>query len=817
MVGCPMTEAPLNPLDPEALRWRCDEAVFGFETTSGLPEFEEVLGQDRATEALRLGARMRGAAHHVYAMGDPATDRLRVVLQSLEREADGRPVPGDWCYINRFDDPRRPRVLVLEPGQGARLRRDMNALVDELRGALPAAFESDSYRASRAAIDREFEEREEHFWSELQEDAEQHGLGVVRTPQGFAIAAVRDGELLDSEAFHKLPEAEQQEAMQQIGRLTELLKKHIQKLPEWMRERLKRVRDLDREVTELAIRGAVGELKAKYSEHEGVPAYLAEVEKDLIDNAQLFRREEQPALPFLLPGGGEKELGLKRYDINVLVDNGSSQAPPVVYETSPTYQNLIGRVEHTARFGALMTDFTMIRPGALHRANGGFLVIDAVRLLSSPYAWDALKRSLLTREVRIESLGELLSLASTTTLEPDRVRLDLRVVLVGPRFAYRLLTLLDEDFPALFGVVADFADTVEREPATLAAYGALLGTLGQRAGLRPLHRGALARLAEESLRSTGDARRLSVQVRDAEVLLREADHLADEDGSDTIRAEHVELAVAGQIRRRDRLRERWQDAAERRHVLIDTSGTVTAQVNGLSVVDVGGFAFGHPSRITATVRMGEGEVVDIEREVELGGAIHSKGVMILSALISSRYAPRFPLSLRASLVFEQSYGGVEGDSASLAEACTLLSALAVLPLRQDLAVTGSINQLGSVQVVGGLNEKIEGFFDVCRRRGLTGSQGVLIPADNAQHLMLRQDLVDAARENLFHVHPVRSVDEAMAMLTGLPAGERDDSGEFPEGTVNRLVEDQLLAFARARKRFARPRPPRRAAGGNPGP
>jgi len=812
-----MNDVSLKPLAAEALRWHCSESAFDFETTAAQADVERVLGQDRATEALRLGARIAGAGHHVYAMGDPATDRLRVVLDSLEREAAGRPIPGDWCYINRFDDPRRPRVLGLAPGQGARLRHDMNGLVDELRASLPAAFESDSYRASRTAIDREFEEREEHFWSELQEDAEQHELGVVRTPQGFAIAAVRDGELLDSEAFHKLPEAEQQEAMKQIERLTELLKKHVQKLPEWMRERLKRVRDLDREVTELAIRGAVGELKAKYSEQEAVSGYLGEVEKDLIDNAQLFRREEQPALPFVLPGGGEKELGLKRYDVNVLVDNGASGAPPVVHETSPTYQNLIGRVEHTAQFGALVTDFTMIRPGALHRANGGFLVIDAIRLLSSPYAWDALKRSLLNREVRIESLGELLSLASTTTLEPERVRVDLRVVLVGPRLVYRLLAMLDEDFPALFSVVADFADTVEREPAALATYGALLGTLGRRAGLRPLHRGAVARLVEESLRSTGDAQRLSVRMRDAEALLREADYLAGEEGVDAVRAEHVERAVAGQVRRRDRLRERWQEAAQRRHVLIDTSGAVTAQVNGLSVVDAGGFSFGHPSRITATVRMGGGEVVDIEREVELGGAIHSKGVMILSAFISSRYAPRFPLSLRASLVFEQSYGGVEGDSASLAEACALLSALADLPLRQDLAVTGSINQLGSVQVVGGLNEKIEGFFDVCNRRGLTGAQGVLIPADNAQHLMLRRDLVDAARDGRFHVYPVRSVDEAIAFLTGTTAGERDESGEYPEGTVNRAVEERLLRFARVRRRFARPRLARVATAGDSGP
>jgi lon-related putative ATP-dependent protease len=523
----------------------------------------------------------------------------------------------------------------------------------------------------------------------------------------------------------------------------------------------------------------------------------------LIENAQLFRQEEHP--PIFLAGleAGDRAMGLRRYDVNVLVGNGDATAPPVVYEANPTYQNLLGRVEHSAQFGTLSTDFTMVRAGALHRANGGYLVIEAMRLLSHPYAWEALKRALLTREARIESLGEMLSLVSTTTLEPEPVPLDVRVVLVGPRLVHHLLGLLDEDFQALFSIVADFAETVDRTPNTLQSYAALLGTLARRAGLKPLHRSAVARLAEQSVRSTGDAQRLSAHVRDTTDLLREADYLAAEAGRNTIIATDVDHAVEAQIRRLDRLRDLYQEAIERNHVLIDTSGASVAQVNGLSVVDVGGFSFGHPSRITATVRMGEGEVVDIEREVELGGAIHSKGVLILSSFVAARYAPRSPLSLRAALVFEQTYGGVEGDSASLAECCALLSALSGLALKQSTAVTGSIDQHGRVQVVGGLNEKIEGFFDLCVRRGLTGDQGVLIPADNAQHLMLRHDVLAAAGEGRFRVYAVRNVDEAMELLTGVPAGERDAKGEFPEGTVNRRVEDRLLAFARTRRRFAR--------------
>ena len=812
-----MAGSPLNPLRVEALRWRCDEAAFAFETTAELPELATAPGQERATEALRFGARVSSPSHHVYAMGDPATDRLTVVLQSLAHETSGRPVPRDWCYINRFDDPRRPRVLVLAAGQGSELRHDMKGLIEELGAALPAAFESDGYRSGRAAIDHEFEEREQRFLSDLQADAERHQLGLIRTPQGFAIAPVRDGSVLAPDEFGKLPEAQQHETLEQVERLTGLLKKHIERLPEWVRERHKRIRELDRQVTELAIRGVVGELKDKYSEQHAVAEYLAEVERDLIENAQLFRQEERPAIVFPGLDSGDRSLGLRRYDVNVLVGHDGANAPPVVYESNPTYQNLLGRVEHSAQFGTLTTDFTMIRGGALHRANGGYLVIEAMRLLSHPYAWEALKRALLTREARIESLGEMLSLVSTTTLEPEPVPLDVRVVLVGPRMVHHLLGLLDEDFPALFSVVADFSETVERTPEALRSYAALLGTVARKAGLKPLHRSAVARLAEQSARSTGDARRLSAHVRDATDLLREADYLAAQSGRDTIVASDVDRAVEAQIRRLARLRDLHQEAVERNHVLIDTSGAHPAQINGLSVVEAGGFSFGHPSRITATARMGEGEVVDIEREVELGGAIHSKGVLILSSFIAARYAPRSPLSLRATVVLEQTYGGVEGDSASLAECCALLSAVSGLPLRQCIAVTGSINQHGRIQVVGGLNEKIEGFFDLCVRRGLTGEEGVLIPAENVQHLMLRDDVVAAARAGRFHVYAVKSVDEAMEFLTGVPAGERDAKGEFPEGTVNRLVEDRLLAFARSRRRFSRQGPPPSARRDDPAP
>jgi len=787
----------------EALRWHCPGDAFTFATTAELPDSDAALGQDRATEALRFGAQVASPAHHIYAMGDAATDRLSAVLTALKRETAGRPACRDWCYINRFDDPRRPRVLVLEAGRGSELRRDMKGLIDELGAALPAAFESDGYRTGRSAIDHEFEEREQRFLSELQADAERHNLGVIRTPQGFGIAPTRDGTVLEHDEFNKLPESERSEALANIERIGQLLQKHVERLPEWVRERHKRVRELDRQVTELAIRGVVGELKAKHVDRENVAGYLAEVERDLIENSHLFRQQERPPAFLAELEAGERALGLRRYDVNVIVDNSASATPPVVYESNPTCQNLLGRIEHSAQLGTLTTDFTMVRAGALHRANGGFLVIEAMHLLSQPYAWDALRRALQNREARIESLGEMLSLVSTTTLEPEPVPLDVRVVLVGPRLIHDLLAMVSEDFAALFTVVADFDDSFERSPQALQAYAAMLGTLARRAGLRPLHPSAVGRLVEESLRSTGDTHRLSIRSRDLADLLREADYFSGAAGQDVVRAEHVDAAVRAQVRRLDRLRERYQQAIRREHVHIETSGTSIAQVNGLSVVEASGFAFGHPSRITATARMGDGEVVDIEREIELGGAIHSKGVLILSSFVGARYAPLSPLSLRATLVFEQTYGGVEGDSASLAECCALLSSLSGLPIWQSLAVTGSIDQHGRVQVVGGLNEKIEGFFDVCAQRDLSGEQGVLIPAGNVQHLMLRDDVIEAVRAGRFHVYAIRQVDEAMELLTGREAGQRGPDGEFPDGSVNKLVERRLLAFARKRRRFSR--------------
>jgi lon-related putative ATP-dependent protease len=487
----------------------------------------------------------------------------------------------------------------------------------------------------------------------------------------------------------------------------------------------------------------------------------------------------------------------------VLVDHSDTEGAPVVYEDNPTYQNLIGRVEHMARMGALLTDFQLIKPGALHRASGGYLILDARKVLTQPYAWEALKRVLQAGQIRIESVGQMLSLISTVSLEPEPIPLDVKIALFGERMLYYLLWQLDPDFAELFKVEADFETEMDRTDSNQKLYAQLIATLVQKKDLRPFDRSAVVRVIERSARLAGDREKLTMRTRNIIDLLEEADYWAGENGNGTVTDGDVQQAIEAQIHRADRVRERVQEAILRDTFLIDTQGEVVGQINGLSVLQLGNFAFGRPTRITARTRLGKGQVLDIEREVELGGPIHSKGVLILSGFLGGRYTSDRPLSLSASLVFEQSYGGVEGDSASSAELYALLSAIADLPLRQSLAVTGSVNQRGQVQAIGGVNEKIEGFFDVCQARGLTGEQGVLIPASNVKHLMLRQDVVEAVEEGQFHVYPVETVDQGIEILTGVEAGEQDEEGTYPEGSVNDRVAKRLAELAEKRQAFSK--------------
>lgn len=791
----------IRPLVPDALRPRCNVEEFTFETTAELTKLTEVIGQARALDAVRFGVGIKRDGYNLYALGPPGIGKHSVVRNILQHEAGQQSPATDWCYVNNFGRRHKPMALQLPPGWGSKLRRDMASLVEELQTSILARFDSEEYRSRIQEIEGEFKERQEQTFRELQEEAEKVDMAILNTPHGFAVAPIRKGEVLSPQDYEQLPKDEQERKQAIMAQLQAKLAKFLEELPRFHKDRRKKEKQLQKEFTMSAAGHLIDELKKKYTNLPKVLGYLDAVEADVIDNVQDLReKDEDLQTPFGL--ALQQTPSFTRYEVNVLVDHGGAKDAPVVYEDNPTYPNLVGRVEHIAQLGALITDFTLIKPGALHRANGGYLMLDARKVLMQPYAWEGLKRALYARKISIESLGQILGVLSTVSLEPEAIPLDVKVVLLGDRMLYQLLCALEPDFKELFKVAADFEERIERNTDNNELYAQLIATLISKEKLRPFDRTAVARAIDHSARLAGDAEKLTTHMRSIADLLQEADYWAGKAAHEVVQATDVQQAIDAQVRRVDRARERLYEEINRGTILIDTEGEEAGQVNGLSVIQLGDFAFGQPSRITATTRLGKGEVIDIEREVELGGAIHSKGVLILSHFLAARYSRNQPLSVSASLVFEQSYGIVEGDSASVAELCALLSALAGAPIKQSLAVTGSVNQRGQVQAIGGVNEKIEGFFDVCRARELTGHQGVLIPAANVKRLMLREDVVAAAAAGKFHIYPVETVDDVISLLTGLAAGERDDQGNFPEGSVNARVEQRLLELSALAQKFA---------------
>ncbi len=797
----------IRPLEPEALYHRCDPGQFSFETTAELPEAAGIPGQARAVEAVQFGIGIRRAGYNLFALGSPGIGRHTIIRRFLEEKAATAEAPADWCYVNNFEQAQQPRYLRLPPGRGAALKQDVARLVEDLRSAIQSVFESESYRTRKQAIIEELKERHEHALEEVRREAEEKGIALLQTPAGFAFAPMRGGEVISPDEFERLTEAEQEQINAAVSGLQGRMQALMQQAPQWEKESREKVRALNREVTTFAVDHLMSDIRRKYETPPEVAQHLDALRRDVIENvdAILNPPDASMAAALGLPSHGPQNGALlRRYQVNLLVDHATGTGAPVVYEDNPTFQNLVGQVEYMAQLGALVTDFNLIRAGALHRANGGYLMLDAHKVLMQPYAWDGLKRALRSSEVRVESLGQSLGLISTVSLEPQPIPLDLKVVLIGERTLYYLLCQYDPEFNELFKVAVDFEEEMDRTEESQREHAQLIGMMARREKLLPLDRGAVARVIEHSSRMAGDADKLSTRMTTLADLLREADYWATAAGRSVISAPEVQAAIDAEARRVDRLRLRLREAVLRGTILIDTAGARVGQVNGLSVIQLDKFSFGHPSRITARVRMGRGEVVDIEREVEMGGPIHSKGVLILAGLLGARYAADHPLSLDASLVFEQSYGGIDGDSASSAEFYALLSALSGLPLRQSLAVTGTINQHGEIQAIGGVNEKIEGFFDLCQARGLTGEQGVLIPAANIRHLMLREDVVAAVRAGRFHVYPVATADQGIELLTGLPAGERSAEGRFPLGSVNQRVEARLLELAEKRAAFGQP-------------
>ena len=784
------------PLPPESLYQRCDPATLGIVNSLELADLDTALIHGRAVEAIQLGLDIRHDGYNLYVLGEPGSGRHAIVGQLLEGERHRGPAPSDWCYVNNFADSSKPALLRLPCGRGARLRDDMQHFVEELTPAISAVFQSDEYRGRIEAIQEEEKQRELAAVQALGEESAQHGVGLLKTPHGFAFVPLKEDKegALSQDEFEQLPPERQAELAAQIKLLHERMHKLMGEFPRWRRELQARLKQTGSEALQVTVTHLIDDLRPKYADLPAVLAFLAAVLADIVASGESLR-ESTHAEGDTETTTYSSSLSVQRYLVNLLVEHAGDCARPVIYEDHPTLQNLVGRVEHVAHMGTLLSNFTLIRSGALQRANGGFLVLDALKVLSQPYAWEGLKRCLKAGRVRIESLYDLIGLGGTVQLEPEPMPLELKIVLIGERLVYYLLCQYDAEFAALFKINADLESEIERSPDNTQAYARVIATLARREQLRPLSAAAIARLIEHSARLADDAERLTARIRPLTDLMREAGHFAAQASSAWIECGHVEAALQARLRRNERLRLRYQEAMLRGQLLIDSSGSQVGQINGLAVVVLDDSTFGHPARITATVRAGEGQVVDIEREVRLGGPIHSKGVLILSSFLAARFGARAPLSLKASLVFEQSYGGVEGDSASLAELCALLSALSGVPIRQSLAVTGSVNQLGVVQPIGGVNEKIEGFFDLCAARGLSGEQGVLIPQANRCHLMLRADIVDAVRAGRFRIWAVSDVDQALELLTGRPAGAPDAQGRLAAGSVNSQVAARLARLA----------------------
>lgn len=806
--------ATVNPLAPEALYHTCDPAQFSFETTDELDAAVEMVGQERAEKSMRFGIGIKQDGYNLFALGPTGIGKHTAIQQYLEQKAAAEPTPPDWCYVHNFEQSHRPNALHLPAGQGIVFAQDMKKLVEELFTVIPATFESEEYQMQRQAIAEEFQGKQEENLEALNKRAQEKDITLVRTQTGLAFAPIQDGEVISPDEFMKMPEDERESVQNEINELQEELRKIMRQMPQWSRKVQERVQELNREVTTFAVAPLIEELREKYADFQEVLDYLEDVQQDITENVDKFlpsesspqqQQQQSPSARGDFYRSAAANLFFNRYKVNVLVDHSQTDGAPIVYENLPTYQNLIGRIENVAQMGTLVTDFTLIKPGALHRANGGYLLLDARKVLLQSFSWEGLKRALSAGQIHIESLGQTLGLVSTVSLEPEPIPLDVKVVLLGERLLYYMLYQLDPDFSEFFKVQADFEEITERNSENNLAYAQLIGRLAQKKELRPFHKTAVARIIEHSSRITSDVEKLSTHMESITDLLRESDYWAQEAGDDVVKAAHVQEAIDNQIYRASRIRERVQESILRETILVDTSGEKVGQINGLSVLTIGNYAFGRPSRITARVRMGKGEVVDIERQVEMGGPIHSKGVLILSGFLGGRYASERPLSLSASLGFEQSYGGIDGDSASSAELYALLSALSEVPIQQKFAVTGSVNQHGQVQAIGGANEKIEGFFDICQARGLTGDQGVLIPAANVKNLMLRQDVVEAVDAGKFHIYPIETIDQGIELLTGIPAGEADEEGNYPEDTINYLVAQRLTELAEKQRDFAKPK------------
>ena len=785
----------------EKLRLTCDEKFMGCETTEELVPLKEIIGQERAVRALKFGIGIRDHGFNIYVAGWPGTGKTTAVKNFVDDIARVEPVPPDWCYVNNFSNQYEPKALQLSAGKGKEFQKEVKNLIENIRSALPKAFESEDYTRKREETLRGLENQRKELIDRLNTKAQEEGFVIQTTPVGLLLIPVIKGKPVSEEEIVTLPQKTKDEIQEKRERLESQLRSTMRQFFDMERRIHDEIKKLNRDVALYAIGHLVDDLVEKYRDAVEVTAYMRDVQNDILDNLAQFVKgdEPQPQLPFPMPW--MKENPFKKYEVNVVVDNSDLKGAPVIMELNPNYQNLIGRTEKEAQFGALITDFTMIRGGALHKANHGYLIVRVEELLRNPFSYDALKRALRDKHIVIEEPEERYGFISVKSLKPQPIPLNMKVILIGDPNVYQLLFTLDMEFNELFKVKAEFDTSMPRTDENARQYAAFVCMVCQKENLKHLDGSALAKIIEHSSRQADDQKKLSTRFAEVADIIREANYYALQEKSDNVTGEHIKKAVEEKVYRSKLIQEKIQEMITRGIILIGTEAEVVGQVNGLSVMGLGDFAFGTPSRVTASLGLGREGVVDIEREAKMGGPIHTKGVLILSGYLNEKYAQDKPLSLSARLVFEQSYGGVEGDSASSTELYALLSALSGLPIKQNFAVTGSVNQKGEVQAIGGVNEKIEGFFEVCKAKGLTGTEGVMIPQSNVQNLMLKEEVVAAVKEGKFHIYPVASIAQGIEVLTGVKAGERNPDGGYDKGTINYLVQARLTEMAERVKEY----------------
>ena len=803
----PQTNASFHPLSVSQLCRICNPRRFKFASTEKIPALKGIIGQERALHALMFGLEIKDHGYHIYALGPVGTGKATIIRKYLEKNAKNKPIPSDWLYVNNFENIYKPKKLELPHGKGCELRDDMDKLVLELTTQVPKAFESDAYEEERNAIEKEFHGHSEELFQKLAKKAEERNFRLVQTPHGFAVLPIVDKKVLSPEEYAALEEKKRKEIDTNQEKIVSEVQDAMHSFEQLQKEGQKRMLELDQRVVWFAINHLISALKDKYKKYKEVFDFLVAVNENLLKNVQTFKQIKQtdtlgmPAQERLFMLGRNEPL-FEEYKVNLLVDNAKTKGAPIVLEKNPTGPNLIGRIDQQGWFGTLVTNFRMIKSGALHNANGGYLVLDIFDILKKPFAWEVLKRSLKNREVVVESMLESLGAFATLTLEPEPIPLDIKVILVGNPLLYYLIYEFDPEFRELFKVKADFAQHIKWDDTTAYQYAELIGMICREDKLRHFTSGAVAKIVEHGARLVNHQQKLSIRFGDIIDIVKQAGYWADKNSHNLVTAADVEQALEEIMYRSNYLEELLNEMIAEKTIKISVDGAAVGQINGLSVLSVGDYTFAKPSRITARTYVGNAGLVSIEREIELGGPIHNKGSLIITGYLGGKYAQKVPLTLSASIAFEQVYSEIEGDSASAAEIFALLSSLSGLPIRQDLAITGSVNQHGEIQPIGGVNEKIEGFYRTCKILGLTGKQGVIVPESNVQHLMLHPEVVKAAKDGKFHIYSIATVDEGMAILTGKSAGKTNSAGSYPKNTVNFAVQKRVTELAEKAEAFS---------------